>query len=85
MTGGDSDFVATSLLNPGTPDSNDTDMKYRRVLDKWNLIDAFWTAVPYYACFVGAVAAVLLMLGRPSGWISVLCMLGMLGMLCMRL
>ena len=60
------DFVATSLLNPGTPDSNDTDMKYRRLLDKF--------------CFV-AVAAVLLRLGRPSGWISVLCMLGMLGML----
>ena len=75
------DFVATSLLNPGTPDSNDADMKYRRLLDKWSLIDAFWTAVPYYACFVGAVAAVLLMLGRPSGWTSVLGMLGMLGML----
>ena len=38
MTGGESDFVAKSLLNPGTPDSSDTDTP------DWSLTEAFWTA-----------------------------------------
>ena len=37
MTGGDSDFVAKSLLNPGTPDSSDTDTPV------WSLTEAFWS------------------------------------------
>ena len=37
MTGGDSDFVAKSLLNPGTPDSSDTDTP------DWSLTEAFWS------------------------------------------